>query len=288
MIESASNQFVMIGLPATGKTSFLAALWYLVQHGEVEHRLTIERMEGDSKHLNQISNSWASFEVVPRTPTGTERTVSMILNDTADKKTITLTFPDLSGESFMSQWVDRHFTANYDEFLRESVGGVLFISPLNYHKPVRIASAIPLLKEMGAAGQSNGGNDDDAPIPWDPIQAPTQVQLVELLQFIAGREYFKPPFRLALVVSAWDDVLKVRKTSPAKWLIEEMPFLSQFLESNRRLFDFNVYGISAQGGDYNKDVNDLTAMNPSERILIEGDGVKNVHDLTELLTWLMR
>lgn len=286
MTESASNQFVMIGLPATGKTSFLAALWYLVHHGEVQHRLTIERMKGDNKHLNEISNLWASCEVVPRTTIAVERTVTMVLNDTVEKKTITLTFPDLSGESFMSQWVERHFTISYDEFLKESVGGVLFISPLNYHKPVRIASAMPLLKEMGEVGQSNGDKNDEVAVPWDTTQAPTQVQLVELLQFIAGREYFKPPFRLALVISAWDELLK-EKTSPAKWLADTMPFLFQFLESNRRLFDFNVYGVSAQGGDY-KDVSELTEMRPSERILIEGEGVKNLHDLTELLTWLMR
>jgi hypothetical protein len=286
MTESVSNQFVMIGLPATGKTSFLAALWYLVQHGEVEHRLTLERMDGDSKHLNQISNLWAGCEVVPRTSTSGERTVSMVLNDTSTKKTITLTFPDLSGESFMSQWVDRHFTTSYNEFLKESFGGVLFISPLNYQKPARIPSA-SLLKEIGETGKPNDERDGEGSIPWDPTQAPTQVQLVELLQFIAGREYFKPPFRLALVISAWDQ-LKGEKVSPQKWLSDEMPFLSQFLESNRRLFDFNVYGVSAQGGDYNKDVDELTGMSASERILIEGDGVKNSHDLTELLTWLMR
>jgi Double-GTPase 1 len=283
---SESNQFVMMGLPASGKTSFLAALWYLVQHKEVEHRLTLERMEGDSKHLNHISSLWASFEVVPRTPTNTNRTVSMVLNDSVTKKTITLTFPDLSGESFMSQWVERHFTVNYDNFLKESVGGVLFISPLDYRKPVRIASAMPLLKEMGAAGRSNGETDDSS-IAWDPTKAPTQVQLVELLQFVAEREYFKPPFRLALVISAWDQ-LKGVKATPVEWLVDEMPFLSQFLESNRRLFDFNVYGLSAQGGDYEDDVSKLTGMKPSERILVAGDSVTNPHDLTELLTWLMR
>lgn len=285
MTESASNQFVMIGLPASGKTSFLAALWYLVQHKEVEHRLTLERMEGDSRHLNQISNLWASFEVVPRTPINTNRTVSMVLHDSVTRKTITLVFPDLSGESFMAQWVERHFTVNYDSFLKESVGGVLFISALDYRKPVRIASAMPLLKEMGVAGPSNGGTDDSS-IAWDSTKAPTQVQLVELLQFVAEREYFKPPFRLALVISAWDQ-LKGVKATPVKWLIDEMPFLSQFLESNQRLFNFNVYGLSAQGGDYKDDLGKLSGMKPSERILIEGDGVKNPHDLTELLTWLM-
>jgi hypothetical protein len=285
MTESVSNQFVMIGLPASGKTSFLAALWYLVQHKEVEHRLTLERMEGDSKHLNHISSLWASFEVVPRTSTSSERTVSMVLNDSVTKKTITLTFPDLSGESFMAQWVERHFTVSYDNFLKESVGGVLFISPLDYRKPVRIASALPLLKEMGAAGHSNSETDDSS-IAWDPTKAPTQVQLVELLQFVAEREYFNPPFRLALVISAWDQ-LKGVKATPLKWLVDEMPFLSQFLESNRRLFDFNVYGLSAQGGDYEDDVGKLTGMKPSERILVAGDSVTNPHDLTELLTWLI-
>jgi double-GTPase-like protein len=286
MTESASNQFVMIGLPASGKTSFLAALWYLVQHKEVEHRLTLERMEGDSKHLNRISSLWASFEVVPRTSTSSERTVSMVLSDSVTKKTITLTFPDLSGESFMAQWVERHFAVSYDNFLKESVGGVLFISPLDYRKPVRIASALPLLKEMGAAGRSNGETDDSS-IAWDPTTTPTQVQLVELLQFVAAREYFKPPFRLALVISAWDQ-LKGVKATPVKWLVDTMPFLSQFLESNRRLFDFNVYGLSAQGGDYEDDVGKLTGVKPSERILVAGDSVTNPHDLTELLTWLMR
>ncbi|MGH9739397.1 MAG: TRAFAC clade GTPase domain-containing protein [Candidatus Acidiferrales bacterium] len=283
---SESQKFVMIGLPASGKTSFLAALWYLVQHEDVDHRFNLERMEGDSKHLNRISSLWASFEVVPRTAVSIERTVSMVLTDTVEKKTITLTFPDLSGESFMAQWVERHLTKGYDDFLRESVGGVLFISPLNYTKPARIASATPLLKEMGEAEQFKEENEEGS-IPWDAAKSPaTQVQLVELLQFMAGREYFKPPFRLALVISAWDQ-LKGARISPAKWLEKEMSFLSQFLESNRRLFDSNVYGVSAQGGDYDKDVNELSRKTASERLLIEGDGVRNAHDLTELLTWLM-
>ncbi len=284
---SESQQFVMIGLPASGKTSFLAALWFLVQHEEVEHRFRLERMEGDSKHLNHISSLWASFEAVSRTTTSIERTVYMVLTDTVEKKTITLTFPDLSGESFMAQWVDRHFTKSYDEFLKSSAGGVLFISPLKYNKPIRIASATPLLKEIGDGGQSSEDKNNETSLPWDPIQATTQVQVVELLQFIASREYFKPPFRLALVISAWDQ-LQSKCNSAAKWLADEMSFLAQFLESNRRLFDFKVYGVSAQGGDYNKDVNALSRMTASERILIEGDGVKNAHDLTELLTWLMR
>jgi hypothetical protein len=284
MSDARSNKFVLIGLPESGKSSFLAALWYLIHHAQADHRLTLERMEGDSKYLNHISRLWARFEVVPRTSIDAEQTVTMVLNDTITGKTITLTFPDLSGESFITQWVERHFTASYDEFLRESDGGILFSSPLRYDKPVRIDAAASLVKEMGAAGGDEG--DDISSTPWDPAQSPTQVKLVELLQFIAGRDYFKPPFRLALVISAWDQ-LKEEGTTPAKWLSDELPLLVQFLESNRRLFDYTVYGVSAQGGDYAQ-AEQLTEMTPSERILVVGADVKNSHDLTEPLLWLMR
>jgi hypothetical protein len=284
MSDSPSKKFVLIGLPSTGKTSFLAALWYLLHHAQVEHRLTLDRMADDNRYLNDLSRLWAKCEIVPRTSTDAEQTVTMLLKDSATGGTITLTFPDLSGESFNLQWVERHFTANYDKFLRESTGGILFISPLKYDKPVRIDAAASLIKEMGAAGGDEG--DDSSSMPWDPTQSPTQVKLVELLQFIAGRSYFKPPFRLALVISAWDQ-LKGEKTTPGKWLWDELPLLVQFLESNRRLFDYTMYGVSAQGGDYAQ-ADQLAEMAPSERILVVGADVKNPHDLTEPLLWLMR
>ena len=67
----------------------------------------------------------------------------------------------------------------------------------------------------------------------------------------------------------------------------ELPLLAQFFESNRRLFDYTIYGVSAQGGDY-KDVDELTGMLPSERIMVVGMDATNEHDLTEPLTWLTR
>jgi hypothetical protein len=280
---SSSRQFVLIGLPEAGKTSFLAALWYLMQHSQVAHRLTVKSMGEDTRHLNHISSLWASFEPIARTSTDAEKTVTMVLSDTETGRTITLTVPDLSGESFNAQWIERHFTESYDKFLRESAGGILFVSPLKYDKPVRIDTAVPLVKEMGTNDEDS---KDNSSIPWDPAQAPTQVKLVELLQLIAGRDYFKPPFRLALVISAWDQ-LEGEKITPVKWLSEELPLLNQFLASNTRLFDYTVYGVSAQGGDYKK-TDELTGMTPSERILVVGAEVKNQHDLTEPLLWLMR
>lgn len=288
MNGQSSNHVLLIGLPATGKTSFLAALWYLVQHSQVVSRLRLEKLEGNSKYLNQISQAWAAYEPVPRTSIDSETVVSMLLKDTQTSRTVTLTFPDLSGELFTVQWTARHFTKAYDSFLQEASGGILFITPLNYRKPIRIDMANPVVEEIVGGKENEEPVQDTAlpPKPWNPERAPTQVELVELVQFISSREYFKPPFRLALVISAWDRLAESNK-SPLEWLSDTFPLLHQFLESNKDVFESVVFGVSAQGGDYSQR-DKLTEMVPSERIQVTGANIGNPHDLTEPLQWVMR
>src|SRR5260221_701520 len=147
MTAQPTNRVLLIGLPGTGKTSFLAALWYLVQHPQIASRLRLDRLDGDSKHLNKISDAWASYEPVPHTQMDSETEVFMILKD-GTGKTLTLAFPDMSGESFNLQWTTRQFTEGYDKFLQTASGGILFITPLNYRLPIRIDTANSILEEI--------------------------------------------------------------------------------------------------------------------------------------------
>ena len=285
---TATKNIVLMGLPATGKTSFLAALWYLVQHSQIASSLRLEKLEGDSKYLNQISKAWAAYEPVPHTRIDSETVVSMLLKDVRTNQTLKLSFPDLSGESFTLQWTMRQFTQGYDAFLRSASGGILFISPLRYLKPIRIDQANPLIEEiLGGQQTQEPLQDRSAPLkPWNPERTPTQVQLVELLQFISGRDYFDPPFRLAVVISAWDKPSQLN-TSPVEWLANEFPLFHQFLSSNQKAFNTAIYGLSAQGGDYSQR-DALVDKTPSDRIEVVGIGISNSHDLTEPLQWLMR
>ena len=288
MKSQLSNHVLLIGLPATGKTSFLAALWYLVQHSQVVSSLRLDKLEGDSKYLNQISQAWAGYEPVLHTRIDSEKVVSMLLKDTRTGRTVVLTFPDLSGESFTLQWTTRQFTKGYDKFLQEASGAILFITPLYYRKPIRIDMANPLVEEIVAGKEKQEPVQDTSspPKPWNPERAPTQVEVVELLQFICSREYFKPPFRLAVVISAWDQLTDSKK-SPLQWLSDEFPLVHQFFESNKGVFETVVFGVSAQGGDYSQAAK-LTEKVPSERIQVIGSNIHNPYDLTEPLQWLMR
>jgi hypothetical protein len=289
MTTLSSKHVVLMGLPSTGKTSFLAALWYLVQHSQVVSRLRLEKLEGDSKYLNQISQAWVGYEPVPRTRNDSETVVSMLLKDVQTSQPVTLSFPDLSGESFTLQWTMRQFTQGYDSFLRQASGGILFLSPLQYVKPIRIDMADPLVEEIVGGQETQEAAQDASTLPktWNPERAPTQVQLVELLQFISGRDYFTPAFRLAVVISAWDQLRQLNKT-PMEWLAREFPLFHQFLHSNQDLFESAIYGVSAQGGDYSQRAALAEKPTPSERIEVVGTNIRNPHDLTEPLQWLMR
>lgn len=240
------NHFVLIGLPNTGKTSFLAALWYMVGQSSIKCRLRLDKLDGDSQYLNQIRDAWSEYRPVPRNKADSEKPVSMWLKNSETDHVGRLSFPDLSGEAFRSQWTQRQLATAYDKSLREATGGILFVSPENITKPHRIDTVNVVLGEIGGNEAKQAARIKGK--AWDSEKAPTQVQLVDVLQFMAGRSYFQPPFRLAIVVSAWDRIPQNRR--PSDWIATELPLLKQFLESNEDLFEVSFYGISAQGGRY--------------------------------------
>jgi len=291
MSASKSHNFLLIGLPSTGKTSFLAALWYDIQQKQSPTALVLKKLDGDNAYLNKIRTAWLAYKPVGRNQTDTETFVSMWLKRRDGEEEVHLTFPDVSGESFKQQWTSRQLAASYDKCLRSANGGILFIHPNSIVLPLRIAEVddlAALIDPEVAKEAAQPATVASPPTPWDKEKAPTQVQLVELLQFLMRRPHFQPPFRLAIAISAWD-LVAASKVDPENWITQQLPLLSQFLSANRKSFEVAFYGVSAQGGEYGGD--DIAALHdkiPARRIEIVGNGVKNPHDITEPLLWLMR
>ena len=59
MKGSSSHNFLLMGLPSTGKTSFLAALWYAIQQTQSPTALVLKKLDGDSGYLNKIRDNLA-------------------------------------------------------------------------------------------------------------------------------------------------------------------------------------------------------------------------------------
>ncbi len=290
-MPSASYKQLIIGLPGSGKTTFLAALWHVVTTREVPDSLQLIRFEGDRKHLNKIHKAWLQFREVGRTVQNTEQIVSMRLGLPGSDDSAELVFPDMSGESFRQQWVDRKWTKEYDALARESCGVLLFVHPTKVIAPNRIHSgvedAVSLLDNGQHANGVAAAADDDTFLPdWDPNKSPTQVQLVELLQFIEQQPHLENIRRVAVIVSAWD-LVRARYNSPQDWFSKRLPLLYQYLRANYERFPSRVYGLSAQGGVLDGDISRLQQYErQSERIEIVGEGCAP-NDITAPVKWVM-
>jgi hypothetical protein len=256
--------------------------------GDKETMLRLESLGyGDRNHLNALAARWRDAKVQDRTSTGGNRLVVMHLADQADAS-LRVTFPDTAGEAYQHMWEERECDPDVAETLK---GGniLLFIHSDTLQAPMWVVDDAALSKRMGLP-YVNGEE-----VPWHPRLAPTQVQVVELLQFLSAEPLDTGPRRLAIMLSAWDKAAP-EGLSPAAFLDTKLPLLAQYLRHNKLLWTSRIYGLSAQGGDYDPIEEDAERKpqaeelrkldRPSDRIKLLGDAPET-HDLTEPLVWLM-
>lgn len=274
----------ILGLPGSGKTTYLAALWHLIDAGEVDTKLVLDKLVGDYRYLNSIVASWRRCEEVPRTPLGVETSVTIHVHEPSSGQKIVLGFPDLSGESFEGQFSSRSCRPDYVEGYTAPGGILLFVNADRANDGMTLLDLGPVLTDPEEGDLEESG-DGEQQTEWLPEMVPEQVRLVDLLQFLQQRPFQRRQRRLAVVISAWD-VVTEPKPSPEAWLARELPFLHQFLTNNPDSFECQIYGVSAQGGDVSGDARiELVRQIPSRRIQCVGPNV-DPHDLTAPLVWL--
>ena len=284
----SSRSVVIIGLPESGKTTFLAALWHLIVERDVDTMLHFHTLKaGDATHLNGIAARWRDAKVQDRTAVGGNRLVSMNLQDSTDTP-LQVTFPDVPGEAYRRMWEDRDCEPEIAEFLK--AGHVLlFVHADTIRPPSWVVDEVALSKAVGL----------DVPqgevVPWHPRLTPTQVQLVDLLELLRTPPLDAGPRKLAIMLSAWDKAVGEGLT-PKAYLEAKLPLLAQYLRMGADGWIWRTYGLSAQGGDYdpidpeaaqNPEAERLRQLDqPSTRIRLISDEPET-HDLTEPLAWLM-
>lgn len=280
---------VILGLPESGKSTFLAALWHLVIARDVDTTLRFGSLKaGDVTHLNALADRWRRAKRQARTPVGADRMVSMNLVDAADQP-VRLTFPDLSGEYCRRMWEERDCQTALAEILGEGGSVLIFINANAIELPRWVVDEADLAREIGQPipeGQS---------VSWHPRLAPTQVQLVDLLQLLHEPPLDRGPRRVAILLSAWDKA-KGEGLDPAEFLKAKLPLLHQYLEQSADNWMWRVYGLSAQGGEYEDDEENAPRLDeaeelrempqPSLRIQLV-NGAQVTHDLTEPIAWLL-
>lgn len=278
-----SRDFLMLGLSGSGKTTFLAALNWALQRPSEGARLRSSGLADATEYINDRTGEWLKCQVVLKTPTGVHADVSLPV-ETLSGDQARLRCPDLSGEEFRDHWESRQWSIERDREVRKADGLVLFVSALHSYLPVSLAQESQM---VGGTPSESEGNVKPASA-WLPEYSCLQVQVVELLQFIRHRRRDQP-LPVAVVVSAWDRT-QGSYESADQWLAKEAPLLWQVLQTNMAVFPFQAYGVSAQGGEYDTDTDQLLKAGPTSRITVvhtENGSPDTDSDLSRPLAWLL-
>lgn len=310
---------IVVGVPDSGKSSFIAALSHILEFKEIQTALTLVRLPDDAKYLHEMRSDWEDCQPFERTKAGMHPITFNLIDNSGSQ--VDLSFPDIAGEEFDKQWSSRIWNEDFRRAMEDATGLLLFINVKTFRKayskadedkvrraaltaigddddidePVTVSKAVEQLADPGAAIAklvSSQSNNDGAmkmidPTLWKPEEADEQAKLVDILQALAD---YAPDrrWRLGIVVSAWEIVHHATPTvTPTAWIEKNAPLLRQYLESNPESFGFGIFGVSAQGGDPEKDAEKLQGIEtPSTRVLVIADEYKG-HDLTRVVSWLM-
>lgn len=297
-LSVSHHDLLVVGLPEAGKSTYLAALWELLDSDHIKSKLRLGNVSNtDRTYLNRIRDQWLKCEALLHTSTGDEQLLSIPLVD-ATGNAFELRVPDLSGETFQRQWVEREWTPGFRDLAERATGCLLLVNPQKIVEPSWLEEAAFLEKALSEQGsteiespatppptpEAQPKEDASTIIPWSPEKSPTQVILVDLLQsllrFKAGS-----PFKVAVIVSAWD-LARGEGLNPDEWIRQRLPLLEQFLTSNRAQCLSDVFGVSAQWGDLVKDKVDLqNADSPENRLICSVRGISD-HDISAPVRWL--
>jgi len=197
--------------------------------------------QGNFEHLNVLARSWRQGNFQERTQQSGMKRVVMRLKDAGSKST-EVSFPHVPGEEFSRMWEQREV----DEAIGATLGArgiMLLINGDRIQLPAWIVERNAVAQ---GAGLAPGG---DEAVKWSADLAPTQVQVVELLQLLMSDELSVGPRRLAILLSAWDRAEGERLT-PEELLSAKLPLLNQHLHNGRDPWTWRLWGLSAQGGVY--------------------------------------
>ena len=237
------GSIVVCGLPEAGKTTYLAALWNILQDGGPQTALSLASRDYDNyEHVRTIHRKWINGQRQARTEPDERKPVGLDLMDT-EGRCFTVEFPDLGGEIFSSLWERRYCDEDIAKLLSNRTGVMLFVHADKIVKPRHLIDELTDNESMGEQGAN------EKSIPYTPVSSPCQVKIVDLLQSLQRGAIAGRMGRLSVVVSAWDRVA-VGDLMPERHLATHLPLLDQYLKYGAHQWEPAIFGVSAQGADY--------------------------------------
>jgi hypothetical protein len=271
-----------VGFHGTGKSTYLGALWMILQDPRDETMTEVE-LRGDRSHLQFIGEQVARAERLTRTDVESDEGFFVTLQF-SDGPVLRLKVPDLSGEGARVLVEDRLWHPQISAAVAAADAIVLFLSPTSLRLPIRSSFTDEILAEFllqsddGLPGESSSdgstgggevvvtGKTEEAepaavsataevdgadPEESEEVEfhlrlACTAAKTIDALENILAIRPEGTPLRIGVVISAWDAVDD--SLTPSSWLQQRLPAVASFLDMNGDRLSVEVFGVSGQGG----------------------------------------
>lgn len=279
-----NKKIFIIGEPAAGKSTFLAALWHSVTQGIKDTEYQLDHMGMNVSYLYGLEGKWINGEKLDRTKITQEISEQTVFLKNENEK-LEIEFPDLSGETFQNIYDYRNLSPDLYEKINRADAILYIINVDNIHTFEYIAD----IKKWIRKSSSNKEQNEEPKIQErKPSQDdPTAIQVLDLLQIISKIKRKK--IKLGIVFSAWDLVEDMKKVNPRSYLKDNLFILWQYLEANKNLFDTKIWGVSAQGGKIEElEEKGLLSKEAIERIIVIDEKQELSNDITKIIAELSR
>ena len=243
------NKCLIAGLPDAGKSTYLGALWYVinndVQKDAMALKVSPNNPPENTEQLVTLSGRWLKVEDMDRTSTDVPSNISFNLIPKDGGEDFTLEVPDFRGES-IRQIITMNQPKEFDEWCERADTMLYLMSDV---APDRFADDI-VTDDDEMEGIETKTTDKVPEFDVKHISAAAQNMLI--LRYLASKKRYK---KVVICLTAWDNVMKTfADITPEEYVREESPALYNLIKYYYPEVVF--FGLSAQGAEYEYEVID--------------------------------
>jgi hypothetical protein len=275
---SASKSVLIIGKPASGKTTFLAQFLTRVTKGKSKVKLV--SMPDNIKAISDAQKSLSSGEE-PAT-TQSDRNVELNLSLDIDSNNVQLSCPDYGGEQISAQTELMEVDNTWHKRVKGSHNWLLFIraSKISPEYDLSVTSYETVEKDK---------SDDHKELVLS--EQSSYIELIQSLLYAKGvgvRQERKLP-KLVIVITCWDELNN--ELTPKEVLIEKLPMFNNVIEAMWDSQKLSVLGLSAQEFTLKDDIDAsdkyLDDLPESFGYMVTEEGNKD-KDITRIIDWAIK